>query len=345
MSSANQHEFVQGQLRRYRDLTMDRLMSLFPTEQNSYLYDLLPSYPARPGKGLRSALCVATCKAFGGSEEHALNTATAIELFHNAFLIHDDIQDRSEFRRGSPALHTEHGIGVAINVGNAMNLSSLHQLMENRQIFGPQLTWRIFAETEQMLRHTLDGQVLEIAWIRDNICDLSDKDYFRLCLKKTSWYTCIYPCRVGALIAHSALAHPDQFNRFGAYLGAAFQMQDDLLNVDGEYENYGKEIRGDIWEGKRTLILIHLLNACDVDERSRLEKILANTRQQRSADDVNWIYRLMKRYGSIESVRLSARQLARAALKEFTVAFGDAPASEDKRFILEVIQYMIERER
>lgn len=345
MQNPEQHEFVQGQLKRYRDLTMDRLMSLFPTEQNSYLYNLLPSYPARPGKGLRSALCVATCKAFGGSEQHALNTATAIELFHNAFLIHDDIQDQSEFRRGSPTLHTEHGVGIAINVGNAMNLSSLHQLMENRQIFGPQLTYRIFAETEQMLQHTLDGQVLEIAWIRDNVCDLSDKDYYRLCLKKTSWYTCIYPCRVGALIAHSELANPDQFNRFGAYLGAAFQIQDDLLNLVGEYETYGKEIRGDVWEGKRTLVLIHLLNACDAKEKQRLEEIYAKSRQNRSLGEVNWIYSLMQQYGSIESARLSARQLARAALKEFTAAFVDAPISEDKRFILEVIHYMIERDR
>ena len=208
MASNPQHSFVTDRLQYYRELTMERLLSLFPTRDNGYLNELLPAYPSRPGKGLRSALCIATCKAFGGNEQHALNCASAIELFHNAFLVHDDIQDQSEFRRGKPTLHSEHGIGVAINVGNAMNLSSLHQLMENRHIFGPQITYRIFAETESMLQHTLDGQVMEIAWIRDNNCDLDDKDYFRLCLKKTSWYTCIYPCRIGALIAHSELAKP-----------------------------------------------------------------------------------------------------------------------------------------
>jgi geranylgeranyl diphosphate synthase, type II len=88
----------------------------------------------------------------------------------------------------------------------------------------------------------------------------------RMCLKKTPWYSFIYPIRVGAIIAPGFTLDPKRFSRFGWYFGAAFQIQDDLLNLTGEFAKYGKELGGDIAEGKRTLMLIHLLAACTVRE-------------------------------------------------------------------------------
>ena len=178
-------KFVDTVLTAYRDIALTRLLEVLPVrEPRKYLYDLLPSYPRRVGKGLRSALCLATCKAFGGTIEQALDSAVAIELFHNGFLIHDDIQDESLFRRGKSTFYKEHGVGVAINVGNAMNLLSLQLLMKNKDSLGPQLSWKIFAETSEMLRQTLEGQALEMGWIKENACDLSDEDYLRMALKK-----------------------------------------------------------------------------------------------------------------------------------------------------------------
>jgi geranylgeranyl diphosphate synthase, type II len=87
-----------------------------------------------------------------------------------------------------------------------------------------------------------------------------------MCLKKTPWYSFIYPIRVGAIIAPGSTLDPKRFSRFGWYFGAAFQIQDDLLNLTGEFANYGKELGGDIAEGKRTLMLIHLLAACTARE-------------------------------------------------------------------------------
>ncbi len=345
MGDAIQPDFVHSTLERYRKLTVGNLLTLLPSAKPRYLYDLIPSYPTRAGKGLRAALCIATCKAFGGSVSRVLNTATAIEMFHNAFLIHDDVQDQSEYRRGHPTLHAEHGVGIAVNVGNALNLVSLHQLMENRTILGRNLAWQIFTETEEMLRHTLEGQALELGWIRDNVCELAEKDYYRMCLKKTSWYTCIYPCRVGALVAANNAADLDRFYLFAWYLGAAFQIQDDILNLEGDFSKYGKEIYGDIWEGKRTLILIHLLNSCSRRDKAQLRRFLAKSRDERSWEEVEWVYGLMVRHRSIHAAQRSARNLAGAALREFMVAYSQAPDSNDKRFILELILYMIKRDR
>jgi geranylgeranyl diphosphate synthase type II len=328
----------------YRKLTKDALLSLVPEEGPPYLYDLVAAYPSRAGKGLRSALCFATCAALGGNPRQALNSAVAIELFHNAFLIHDDVQDGSENRRGAPTLYREHGTAIAINVGNATNLLALSLLMQNRDILGPQTSWRVVQETELMMRRTLEGQALELAWIRDNALDLDVKDYLQMCLKKTSWYSFIYPMRVGALIAQNGQLEPERFCRFGWYMGAAFQIQDDILNLVGEYQKYGKEIGGDLWEGKRTLILIHLLRNCSLQERNELERFLATTRAERSTAAIRRIYSLMERHRSIEYVRRASRQLAGAALLEGLAALRGVPDSPEKRFILEMVLYVVNRD-
>ncbi|MEU3454652.1 polyprenyl synthetase family protein [Micromonospora sp. NPDC006766] len=230
---------VTAMLERYRTLAIGALLADVPEGGPHYLYDLVAEYPRRWGKGLRAALCLATCQAFGGTPSVGLNAAVTVELFHNAFLIHDDIQDESEQRRGAQTLHAEYGVGVALNVGNMTNLLALQRLAANRGALGSGIAWRLFEETELMLRHSLEGQAIEIGWIRDNVCDLDADDYYRMCLKNTSWYTCIYPCRTGILVAATGQHNGvDVLDRYGCYLGAAFQIQDDALNLIGDYARF-----------------------------------------------------------------------------------------------------------
>jgi geranylgeranyl diphosphate synthase type II len=330
---------------RYRDLTTRTLLALIPDAGPRHLYDLIASYPRRMGKGLRAALCLATCDALGGSEQQVLNSAVAIELFHNAFLVIDDVQDQSLRRRGEPTLHEEHGIGIAVNVGNGTNLMALQRLMANREILGPELSYRVLEETERMMRHSLEGQALELGWIRDNDCEIDETDYLQMCLKKTSWYSFIYPLRVGGLIATGGAMDIDRFCRFGWYFGAAFQIQDDILNLTGRYSRYGKETRGDLWEGKRTLMLVHLLKHCAPKERRQLKRFLAKSRGERVQEEIAWLYGLMRRHGSIEFARKTARQLSGAALMEGLTAFRNVPDSESKQFILDMVLYVVRRDR
>jgi geranylgeranyl diphosphate synthase type II len=329
----------------YRDITTRDLLGSIPHKGPPYLYELASTYPRRQGKGLRAALCFATCTAMGGSPRQVQNSAVAIELLHNAFLLHDDVQDGSELRRGHPTLFKQHGIPIAVNVGNATNLLALRRLMENRGILGPEVSWQIVEETERMMTYSLEGQAIELAWIRDNRCDLEVRDYMHMCLKKTSWYSFIYPMRVGALVARSAPLGKDQFCRLGWYFGAAFQIQDDILNLTGDSRKYGKEIAGDLWEGKRTLMLIHALKHSNVRERARLQRFLARPRRSRSAAEVEWVYRLLLQYKSVDYARRAARQLAGAALLEGLAAFRSLPDSDEKRFILEMILYVVNRDR
>jgi geranylgeranyl diphosphate synthase type II len=135
----------------------------------------------------------------------------------------------------------------------------------------------------------------------------------------------------------------DRYLHFGFFVGAAFQIQDDLLNLVGDVARYGKELDGDIWEGKRTLMLIHLLNAVSPDERARLCGVLGVSRAERTREEVRWIRERMDRYGSIDYARRVAHGLAGAALHEFALAFADVPDSPDKDFLEALPTWALER--
>src|SRR5271154_3344355 len=265
---------VPAMLSEYGDLTRTAIARYLPSrEPRRYLYDLLGDYPQRGGKMMRPSICIAAARLYGAPLEDAMQTAVAIELLHNALLIHDDIEDGSEQRRGRPTLHVLHGIPLALNAGDTLTLMSLRPLIENRTRVGERLTLRIIEETERMARECAEGQAMELGWRRYNTIEIGDADYLEMVLKKTCWLATIYPVRVGALIGSRDSVDLDPFVRYGFFLGAAFQIQDDLLNLVGD-DGYGKEINGDIWEGKRTLMLIHTIRESTPEERKRLSAIL-----------------------------------------------------------------------
>lgn len=344
-SAKERYAIVRSFLDKYKALTLEGILSYVPErEPRKYLYDLVSDYPSRGGKGFRPGLCMASCAAWGRDSLFALRSAVALELFHNAFLVHDDIEDESEERRGSPTMHASVGVPIAVNVGDAMNVLSIRPLMDNLKTLGHRLTWMVFAEVEHMVRESVEGQAMELGWVRENKIDLDPQDYLRMILKKTCWYTCMHPIRIGALIGTDGEIDPDRFNRFGYYMGAAFQIQDDILNLYGEREKYGKEIGGDIWEGKRTLILIHALSSCKPKQRERMRQFLSRPRKERDPKDVEWVYRVFEQCGSLEYSRSFARYLAGAALEEFRQSFRGAPASPEKDFLEQIILYMVERD-
>jgi len=193
----------QRRLAGYREPVTRFILQAIPDrEPKKHLYDIVSTQLANEGKGLRPAVCLATCSAFGGSEEQALPSAAAIELLHNAFLVHDDIEDDSWYRRGCPTLHRKHGVPVALNVGDAMNALSVRVLRQNLPRLGPELAGRLFDEFDHMSLETIEGQAMELGWIRDNDCTTTEDDYLLMVLKKTGWYSFIHPARIGALIAN-----------------------------------------------------------------------------------------------------------------------------------------------
>jgi geranylgeranyl diphosphate synthase, type II len=312
-------------------------------EPHRWLYRVARVYPSRAGKALRPALCVATSRAFGGSDAQILPVAVAIELLHNAFLVHDDIVDGSERRRGRPTLPVEFGVGLALNAGDALAVLANQILRRHAACMDAVLAERLLQEFDQMALRTLEGQATELGWRRDRVQELRPEDYLDLIMHKTCWYTTVHPLRVGALTGSDGAADLVAMARFGFYLGAAFQIQDDLLNLVGSEEEYGKEIGGDLYEGKRTLPLIHLARTVRDGDRETVDQYLRLERSERTAELVAEIRDLMHDYGSIEFAAAYARGIAEAALDAFEAAFANALAGPHTDFIRAVVPYMVAR--
>jgi geranylgeranyl diphosphate synthase, type II len=308
-----------------------------------YLAEPMSDYPNRRGKALRPSVCLATCEAFGGSLEDALPSAVALEILHNAFLIHDDIEDASLLRRGEPTLHLRYGTPLALNAGDGLALQAMATLRENIELLGPRLADRIMVEFDFMSQQTVAGQALELGWCRDNRVDLDPGDYLELIMKKTCWYTTILPLRVGALVGSHGAAQLDSMIEFGFHLGAAFQIRDDILNLIGDPSLYGKEALGDLVEGKRTLILIHLLASANPADRRWLVAYLGRTTAERRLEDAHHVLELMKSYGSIAFASEFAAGVARSASTSMDAAFADLDDTPARRFISCLVPYMIER--
>jgi geranylgeranyl diphosphate synthase type II len=336
-------QLVSEVLQRYGSATRHELKKYLPASSaNRHLYGLLMDYPTRGGKMMRPSICIATARAFGASLQDALRSAVAIELMHNALLIHDDVQDESLVRRGQPTLHELHGIPLAINAGDGLLLLSLRPLLDNIENVGTHLALRILRETEKMAWEAAEGQAMELGWRRDNSTDIDDSDYLVMVLKKTCWLGMIYPSRVGALIGSRGKASLEQFVRFGFFLGAAFQIQDDLLNFVAD-DRYGKELNGDIFEGKRTLMLIHCFRRSTRSEQTRLSRLLGLPRHERTVKEIEWVRGLMEKYGSVDYARSVAHALAGAALHEYSCIYNDLPPSSDKDFIAGLATWVFER--
>jgi geranylgeranyl diphosphate synthase type II len=342
--SVDASRLVPGILEEYGKLTRVALASyLGPREPRRHLYRLVADYPRRGGRMLRPSLCIATARAFGADSRRAVGSAVALELLHNAFLVHDDVEDESDERRGRPALHVLHGIPAAVNVGDALTLLGLKALLDNREALGSRLALRVLEEAQRMATETIEGQAIELGWRTDNAVHLEEADYLNMVLKKTCWYTTIFPLRVGALIGAGEASELDRFLRFGFFLGAAFQIQDDLLNLVGDEQRYGKEIDGDLFEAKRTLVLIHLLRVEQSRERAQLHSVLARPRRERTREDVDWMRERMRIHRSIEYARSVAHALAGAARHEAARLLASVPDSRDKRFVEALCTWVLER--
>jgi geranylgeranyl diphosphate synthase type II len=337
---------VEQVLDQYRTRTLAEIERHLPTgEPKRWLYEPLADYPRRLGKGMRATLCLASCDAFGGSGDEAITAAAAIELAHCAFLVHDDIQDGAEWRRGRPSLHRCEGTPLALNTGDALAVLSYELLRRGGARFGRSLSSRLMDEFTTAIWRTLEGQALELGWRRDGIIDVGLHDYLELVLAKTCWYSTILPLRLGALIGTRGAVDPSGLQRFGLLLGTAFQITDDVLNLTGAQDCYGKEIGSDLREGKRTLLLMHLLSVAPPPVRDEVADFLTGPEQLRTDVRVKWLSDQLVEHGSIAFAQDFGRGVADAAVAAFPEAFGSARRPEQAEVVRDLIAYVVERVR
>ena len=217
---------VEPTLERYGRMTaaaisgyLDRLQPTAPE-----LASLVADYPSRGGKSIRPSLLLATCEAFGGTVREAMGPAVSLEMLHNAFLIHDDLEDASELRRGRSTLHRLHGVPMAVNAGDALAMLAL-QPLRDAAVLGSRVQDRVVTEYLAMAQRTVEGQARELEWRRDNVVDRTPEDYLELIGAKTCWYTRLPPR--GPVIGRAYA--PLERSHF-ASSSRGVQIRDDLLD-------------------------------------------------------------------------------------------------------------------
>lgn len=312
-----------------------RLMRIFRGRGEPWeVYGLLSEFLLVEGKMLRPALCLAACRVVGGKAGTALPAATAIEMFHNFTLIHDDIEDSSELRRGRPCMHVKYGLPLALNAGDGLFMMVWQEAMG---LHGPrqeQARRRLLSAFTKVL----EGQAIELGWYRSGRWTVSEKEYFHVVGGKTGALISV-SCEVGALLGGADGKTCRKLAEFGMGIGIGFQIIDDVLNVVGDVRKYGKEIGGDIREGKRTLLTIRALQMLPKKKAGRLEWLLR--KEAKNRHDVDEAIALITESGAVETTRRTAERVVAGAMGKLDAL----PANRWTATLRRLAEYIAKREK
>ncbi len=313
-------------LKSYADPVGELINSYIPHgghgDMDRYLYGPLYQYSENAGKRHRPLICYAACLAVGGDPDRATTSAAAIEHFHSAALIHDDIADEAELRRGEPCLHLTEGLGLAINMGD-LALSMVNGPVVNDPLLDDATKVRVISELIAMTCRTVEGQALDLGWARDGRYDITPEDYLTMAVHKTAHYSGAVPLAVGAIVGGATEDQVEALRSYGLDTGLAFQIQDDLLNLVGTDEAKKKDFRSDITEGKRTLVVVHALQNAAPAARERLIEILSA--KERDPEVLAEAVAIMEEAGSVEYARTYAEELSQNAKARLVAAIEPSP--------------------
>lgn len=323
---------------------------------NTYLYQPLRGFSATGGKRVRPALVLLATQAVHGNIEAALPVACAIEDFQSAALIHDDIADKSELRRGEPCLYRRLGTGLAINVGDAALVHTIGRICHGNA-YDETTRLRLIDALISMQEHTLEGQALDLGWTQENRWDITPDEYLFMATSKTAYYSAAYPLLCGAIVGGGTAEQRSALEAFGLKAGLAFQLQDDLLNLVGNAKTQGKDFRSDITEGKRTLLVVKAIEVLLANAKSNAKssasdaatakasyKKLISLLSSKTNDPIllEEAVELIVSTGAVDDVRAYAQTLIAEAKGCLEEAPFDAEARDT---LLSMADFFVNRER
>ena len=286
-------------LEEYRKLANDEIAAIpYPATPNG-LYEPIAYTMDLGGKRLRPALVLMACEAMGGDVKKAVKPAVGLELFHNFTLLHDDVMD-ADVRRGKPTVHRRWNDNTAILSGDAMLTMSSQYVAQVEPAVLPEIM-RLFNQTAMEI---YEGQQYDMDFeVRNNVTIEEYIDMIRL--KTSVLIGCA--CKMGALIAGASEANAQALYETGLYLGLAFQLQDDVLDVWGDEATFGKAIGGDIMNNKKTFLLIGAMQKAQGDDANELRRWINNDYALRS-EKVPAVTALYERLGMREAADEAIKQ-------------------------------------
>lgn len=263
-----------------------------------------------PGKRLRPLLVLFSAEAVGGAKKHCYNAALAVEMLHNFTLVHDDIMDNSDKRRGRLTLHKKYDVNTAILVGDSLlSVAYEYLLTDVRENAAP-----VIAAFSKALVEVCEGQSYDKDFeLRKEV---SIREY-KLMIKKKTAAMAEMCCEIGARLGGGSDAEIKALANYGRKIGMAFQIQDDLLDIAGETENFGKNIGGDLVEGKKTYLFLKALEKAGTKEKTLLTKVIKNKGIDKK--DIPLYKNLYEELGVLDDARKEVSRFTSSALSSLSV--------------------------
>ena len=280
------------------------------------------------GKRLRPALVLLSSKLCGYSGPAVIRLGAVVELIHTATLVHDDIIDGADTRRGRPSTNSRWGNHMSVLAGDWLYMQAFNVALGERQ-------FKILDLLIGLTQVMVEGELLQLTLMRK--LETTEEEYFELSYRKTA---CLFSAsmRLGAILGRQSEGVEMKLGSYGVNLGMAFQLVDDLLDFTSSELKLGKPVGSDMREGKLTLPLIYLLEICSKAEAAKVKAVL----DEGGFNSVRFpeMLELMERHGALRRARDKARDLAEQARSAIS-AFADSPYKDALRSLPE---FILERE-
>ena len=314
------------------DAAMRDDLERLAAEVDGLLLEILQYCLFNGGKRIRPLLVALAARICGRCDPEIYRLARAFEYLHAATLMHDDVIDNADTRRGKPAVHIRFGTVAAILTGDFLHARSMAIV---GSLAGAE-SLNVFSGAAGKM---VDGEFLQI---RNAACfNLSEEDYQQAILGKTGILISA-ACEVGALWAEAGSEERAALRDYGIYLGCAFQMIDDLLDYQGDRGKTGKKVGNDLAEGKMTLPLILTVQHADRQDRDRLQAIVGDETGRRQG--LEEVCGLIVKYDGFAMTRTRAEQMGALALAQLDI-FPDETSAEEKAVLQGLVHFVLKREK
>ncbi len=317
-----------------KEVIEQRMEEIFEKKNEHPLWEYMSYYPESGGKKLRPFLTMVSTGSFGVSESKAVPYGIALELVHNFTLVHDDLMDQDEMRRGRATLHRKIGDPNAINAGDGLFALSFN-ILSQTEVEGEKVR-TLLEELSASILKIAEGQEEDLRF--EKTFEIEEEDFIRMIEKKTA-YLFRAATRGGAIIADCGEKEIEKMGEYARKMGIAFQIQDDYLDLVGDQKKIGKDVGSDIKEGKRTLMVIKTLSETTERKKERLIEILEE--ENNTQNEIKEAMDIMKDTGAIEYSKNLAKSYAEDAKCELDII----PDPEYKSILEDVVDFVISREK
>jgi geranylgeranyl diphosphate synthase type I len=322
------------ELKKRTDIFNNELENYLKNGYPKTLYDAARHLTMGGGKRLRPAISIISCEAVFGNIKNVMPLAISIELIHNFTLVHDDIMDKSKIRRNIPTVHNKYGEPTAIIAGDLLftkSFEAIHDFQGKPSIFK-----KINYKLVDSIREVCEGQQLDMEFEKRN--NVTEEEYLEMIQKKTSALFML-AAEGGSITGGGTNNENKGLRNYGKYLGLAFQIRDDYLDMSSDVNTLGKDIGNDIRNGKKTLIAVHSINNASVKNKNIINKIFGNIRA--SQDEIEKVYNLFNEIGSVDYAKNTAFKYCDKAKKAINILKN----SEAKKVLIDLAEYSIIREK